>query len=80
MASQSHVIHESQTMHERTGGPRRPNKPSRFERMGDYLMGSSSGSRMPLDTGIHWSWRNPLNVIPALLLLCALIGIIGMLV
>ena len=29
----------------------------------------SFGSHMPLDTEIHWDWRNPLNAILGLLLL-----------
>jgi hypothetical protein len=26
------------------------------------------GSHMPIDTTIHWSWHNPLNIIPLTLL------------
>ena len=35
-----------------------------------YDKHTSSGSHMPLDIAIHWSWRNPLNlllVVPLLL-------------
>ena len=38
------------------------------------------GSHMPLDTAIHWDWRNPLNIIPALLLLSAVITLVALLV
>ncbi len=37
-----------------------------------------TGPRMVLDTGIHWTWRNPLNLIPATLLLLELISLVGM--
>jgi hypothetical protein len=42
--------------------------------------GKEPGSHMPLDTGIHWVWNNPLNILPALVLLVALIAVIGMIV
>jgi hypothetical protein len=35
---------------------------------------------MPLDTAIHWDWRNPLNIIPALILLNLILALIGLLV
>ena len=35
------------------------------------------GSHMPLDTNAHWTWSNPLNVLPALVLLAMLIAIVG---
>lgn len=38
------------------------------------------GSRMPLDTEIHWSWSNPLNIFPAILLLFVLAALIGALI
>jgi hypothetical protein len=37
-----------------------------------------TGPRMVLDTGIHWTWRNPLNLIPATVLLLELISLVGM--
>ena len=37
----------------------------------------SRGAHMPLDTTIHWDWRNPLNVLPALLLLLLAIALVG---
>lgn len=33
--------------------------------------------RMPLDTAIHWTWRNPLNIIPAALIGATIIDIIA---
>ena len=41
-----------------------------------YTMGG--GSHMPLDTGIHWDWANPLNILPAIVLLVTLIAVIGL--
>jgi hypothetical protein len=38
------------------------------------------GSHMPLDTAIHWDWRNPLNIIPALVLLISGITLVALLV
>lgn len=35
------------------------------------------GAHMPLDTSIHWSWRNPLNILPVLLLLVLTIALVG---
>jgi hypothetical protein len=37
-----------------------------------------TGPRMVLDTSIHWTWRNPLNLIPAGLLLLELVSLVGM--
>lgn len=38
---------------------------------------AAGGSHMPLDTEVHWTWRNPLNVIPAALLLVTLLAAVG---
>jgi hypothetical protein len=59
---------------ERTGGPRR----GRFEDLDLLGLGSNFGSRMPLDTEPHWTWRNPLNIIPAAVLFVLAIALIGM--
>jgi hypothetical protein len=32
---------------------------------------------MPIDTSIHWEWRNPLNILPALILLFLMIAVIA---
>ena len=37
----------------------------------------SQGSHMPLDATVHWVCHNPLNIIPALLLLLALLALVG---
>ncbi len=53
------------------GGPRRP-RPSlpRTRHPENYFnTGTVYGSHMPLDIDIHWHWRNPLNIVPASILL-----------
>lgn len=58
----------------RSAATSRYEHPSRYEnRMGD-------GSAMPLDTEIHWTWDNPLNIIPALIVLFLLLALIAILV
>jgi len=39
-----------------------------------------SESHMPLDTAIHWDWRNPLNIILALLLSTIVITLVALVV
>lgn len=34
---------------------------------------------MPLDTEIHWEWRNPLNFIPAVLLAIIVLDLVALL-
>ncbi len=61
---------------ERTGGPRAP-RPQR-ERTSRYTPPTSfepCGSHMPLDTQIHWSWSNPLLIIPGFILLMFVIAL-----
>jgi|KBSMisStaDraftv2_1062788.scaffolds.fasta_scaffold3652013_1 hypothetical protein len=76
------------TTRERTGKPRsRPGgpRPSRsaaareewFER---FTAGPGRGSHMPLDTAMHWEWRNPLNIIPAVILLLIVLALIAAIV
>jgi hypothetical protein len=65
----------------RLGGPR-PRRPSAaredwFER---FAANSTFGSHMPLDTEIHWNWRNPLNIIPAALTLVIMIALVAAIV
>jgi len=38
------------------------------------------GSRMPLDLDAHWDWRNPLNIIPAIVLLLFVIALVAAIV
>ena len=66
----------------RFGGPRRPGSSGSGEPTqsvaGFSPFVTDAGSHMPLDVGIHWHWRNPLNVMPAILLLltvCALVSL-----
>ncbi len=41
-------------------------------------IGEGLGSHMPLDTGIHWQWRNPLNILPAVIVLLLLVALVTM--
>ena len=50
---------------------------------GNWLVRSAADgfrSHMPLDTDIHWDWRNPLNIIPAIILLVTVIDLLSLLV
>lgn len=66
----------------RSGGPRTPRgpqptaRPDWFER---YTTQGSYGSHMPLDTRLHWDWRNPLNIIPAFMLLLVALTLVSFL-
>lgn len=59
----------------RTGGPRP--RPTQYERQENVRTSTIQGSHMPLDTDAHWTWRNPLNILPAMLIFFLLIGIAG---
>lgn len=59
----------------RTGG--RFPRPTEFERRENFRTSPILGSHMPIDTEVHWTWRNPLNILPALLVLVFLIAILG---
>ena len=41
-------------------------------------IGAGLGSHMPLDTGIQWQWRNPLNIVPAIIVLFLLVALVTM--
>jgi hypothetical protein len=43
------------------------------------LTGVESGSHMPLDSDLHWEWRNPLNIFPIIVLAAVVLAMIGML-
>jgi hypothetical protein len=63
----------------RFGGSRRPQAPAtRYERDEFYGMTTQHGSHMPLDTVAHWDWRNPLNILPALLLMLLVIAVVAL--
>jgi hypothetical protein len=66
---------------ERTGG-QMPKAPANAEtaRYEGSMIGTPCGSHMPLDIEPHWSWRNPLNILPAIILLFTLLAIIGALI
>jgi hypothetical protein len=85
MASLSHTYNERHLdnllngARERFGGS--PGRPSSGESyVSTEFSGKEHGSHMPLDTAIHWVWDNPLNILPAFVLLATLIAIIGMMV
>lgn len=65
----------------RWGGPRRQRPTmTRYEQYQRHLIDTPYGSHMPLDTTIHWNWRNPLNIFPALVLFVALLALVGLVV
>lgn len=55
----SHTMRHSLITLTRNGGPARESVP-----YPTFELGRSS--HMPIDTDIHWDWRNPLNIIPAI--------------
>jgi hypothetical protein len=62
----------------RTGGrPPRGSHRSRYENFDMSGLGSNFGSHMPLDAEPHWSWHNPLNILPAAIVLLLIVAIIG---
>jgi hypothetical protein len=68
------------TLRERTGGPH-GDQPETSNQLVEYFTSSTPfGSHMPLDTRIHWDWRNPLNIIPAFMVLLFVLTVIGLLV
>jgi hypothetical protein len=65
----------------RSGGPRpRGTSAAREQRIERLINASIFGSHMPLDTDAHWDWSNPLNVIPAAILLVCLIALVASIV
>jgi hypothetical protein len=68
------------TPHARTGGPRGDLPESSSELVEYFTSRTPFGSHMPLDTQIHWDWRNPLNIIPAFMILLFVLTVIGLLV
>jgi hypothetical protein len=65
----------------RLGGPRLPHtSTAREELIERVTTGAIFGSHMPLDTEAHWDWRNPLNIIPALILLLVMIALVAAIV
>lgn len=60
------------------GGPRRNGTKKSFEAFDHPWFTGRYGSHMPLDVDPHWTWRNPLNIIPAFLLVLLVFALIGM--
>jgi hypothetical protein len=61
----------------RWGGPRRRRPTTtRYEQYERRLNDTPYRSHMPLDTSVHWDWRNPLNILPALVLLVVLLALV----
>ena len=65
----------------RLGGPR-PTGPAivRESWLERFTAGPVFGSHMPLDIDIHWEWRNPLNLIPAMILLLIVLALVAAIV
>jgi len=64
----------------RTGGPRGRGPEMRRDRYYDrFMLPGTAGSHMPLDIEPHWSWANPLNLIPAFVLLMLLVSVVELL-
>ena len=68
------------TLRERTGGPRGDQPETSNQLVEFFTSRTPFGSHMPLDTEIHWDWRNPLNIIPAFMVLLFVLTVIGLLV
>ena len=65
----------------RYGGPRRRRTATtRYERNEYYGTIYYLGSHMPIDTSIHWEWRNPLNVLLALILFMLAVALLALVI
>ncbi len=65
----------------RLGGPRLPLSAAEYQDVVErFASGVIFGSHMPLDTEAHWDWRNPLNLIPAAILLLIVIALMAAIV
>jgi hypothetical protein len=62
----------------RTGGARRQFRLANTYERNERSSRDHNGSHMPIDTAIHWEWRNPLNILPALILVFLVIAVIAM--
>ncbi|HWQ14284.1 MAG TPA: hypothetical protein VNL77_15905 [Roseiflexaceae bacterium] len=60
------------------GGPRNGRSTKTSYERSEHPAFGGRGSHMPLDTDIHWDWRNPLNIIPASMLLLLVIAVVGL--
>jgi hypothetical protein len=65
----------------RLGGPRLPHSAATHsDRAERSTIGGLFGSHMPLDIDAHWDWRNPLNLIPAMILLLFIVALVAAIV
>jgi len=65
---------------ERTGGPHSEGQPEVVAAHSDHAsLRTPYGSHMPLDTTIHWNWRNPLNILPAFMIVLFVLSVAGLL-
>ena len=65
----------------RYGGPRRRRTATtRYERNEYYGTVHYLGSHMPIDTSVHWEWRNPLNILPALILFMLVVALVALVI
>ena len=48
---------------------------TRHEQYECHLIDPPYGSHMALDTSVQWDWRNPLNILPAILLFAVLLAL-----
>jgi hypothetical protein len=48
--------------------------------LGSFGGSSAFGSHMPLDVEAHWDWRNPVNIIPIVILLLFVIALVAAIV
>jgi hypothetical protein len=84
MASLSRTYTEDRTTADRieartrTGGPRRETSPGNYW-IEPYGTDRTPGSHMPLETGWHWEWTNPLNILPALVGLLTVVAVLALL-
>jgi hypothetical protein len=66
---------------ERSGGPRRPRGgQSRYEVLDVSGRSITSGSHMPLDADPHWRWNNPLNILPAAIVVLLLLALVSLII
>ena len=81
-AYRDNPTHElASTPRARLGGPRLPPTAAAHDDVVErFTSGAIFGSHMPLDTDAHWDWRNPLNLIPAMILLLFVIALVAAIV
>ena len=63
---------------ERTGGPRGPHsRHTSTNHVDRFGIGRNFGSHMPIDADPHWRWDNPLNILPAVIVLFLLLALLA---